>query len=697
MLVIVAISIATAWPLWLAFFCLLLGTGFGWILYFTKASESILNPKQRKMLACLRALAVSLIAFFLLSPLLKYVQHTIEKPILVILEDQSESMVATKSLRTQTSENYLQVAKLPELLAKKFEVIRHPFSNGLLSVSTDSIAGKKTDIAGALQQIQQQYEGRNVAAIVLATDGNYNVGSNPLYAINDLTIPIYPIAMGDTTLFSDAFFAAVNHNKKVMLGNSMDLQIVVAANGLPNQDLEIKLMSNNATVDTRRIKTAGTKFIGEFNFVIPGKDKGLKHYTVEIASVKGESNLLNNKREVYFEVVEEQYKILILAAGPHPDIAAIKAPLTTSGNYQVNTIMARDFDNAKVDADLIILHELPSYNNQLNNISTFNDSKAALWYILGGGSNVGQLPKSIIQIEGTANKVNQVLPSVVPTFSYFSLSEVAFSRINQMPPFTAPFGSYQTKVRSESILTQKINGIQTNYPLWMLADDNGHKLALTAGEGIWLWRMNEIAQFENSTLTDELILKTVQYLLTNEQQKRFTILNATTFEEDETPHFEAQLYDKSMALTVVPEVLISIMDESGVAYPYAFNKLSNTYSLSTQKLPPGNYSFIAQTQLGQEAFKQKGQFTVKAIQSETSNPVANHQILQQMAIQSGATLFYPNQIKALSDTLVENNNFTPLSIQTDELLPLINIKAIFFIIIALLSIEWFVRKRSGAY
>ena len=47
--------------------------------------------------------------------------------------------------------------------------------------------------------------------------------------------------------------------------------------------------------------------------------------------------------------------------------------------------------------------------------------------------------------------------------------------------------------------------------------------------------------------------------------------------------------------------------------------------------------------------------------------------------------------------LDKRDDVTSVSYRNEEVKDIINLKWLFFVILALLSIEWFIRKRGGAY
>src|SRR5207244_30183 len=89
-------QLITEKPLWFILLCLLLGAAYAFVLYGNDTSLNEVHPWLKKMMAVLRFLLVSLLAFLLLSPLIKNISYEKEKPIVIIAQDNSESIVVNK-------------------------------------------------------------------------------------------------------------------------------------------------------------------------------------------------------------------------------------------------------------------------------------------------------------------------------------------------------------------------------------------------------------------------------------------------------------------------------------------------------------------------------------------------------------------------------------------------------------------------
>src|SRR5690606_4824637 len=180
--------------LWLLF-SLLLGAGYAWLLY---SDKSDLSKNQLGALSVLRALSIAGIAFLLFAPLFKITSRTLEKPLLIIAQDNSGSVqhVQAKDFDPAVYSKTLKV--LEKELQSDYEVKTFSFSDQVKPGLNFDSDGSRTDISAVFRMINEQYAGRNIGAVILASDGIYNWGSNPRQEAAKLKSPVYTIALGDT-------------------------------------------------------------------------------------------------------------------------------------------------------------------------------------------------------------------------------------------------------------------------------------------------------------------------------------------------------------------------------------------------------------------------------------------------------------------------------------------------------------------
>ena len=83
------VSLTTSHGLWLAPLCLLLGIGSAWWLYRRAEGKEGFSRNLSLVLAACRALAVALIAFFLLEPMVRILVREVRRPVVVVAHDGS--------------------------------------------------------------------------------------------------------------------------------------------------------------------------------------------------------------------------------------------------------------------------------------------------------------------------------------------------------------------------------------------------------------------------------------------------------------------------------------------------------------------------------------------------------------------------------------------------------------------------------
>ena len=114
-------------------------------------------------------------------------------------------------------------------------------------------------------------------------------------------------------------------------------------------------------------------------------------------------------------------------------------------------------------------------------------------------------------------------------------------------------------------------------------------------------------------------------------------------------------------------------------------------------MPVGEYRYEARVKVGEKIFTQRGKFSVSALQVELTNTIADHQLLYSLAKKHNGEMVYSNELEKLAEQLNSRTDIKSVSYSQNKLTDLVNLKWIFFLLLTLLSIEWFIRKRIGVY
>ncbi len=693
-------SLYSEYPFWYYILCVLAGGIYSFVLY-RKEKRFDETPKWvRRALPVFRFISVSLIAFFLLAPLLKNISRTVEKPIIIFAQDNSESVLANKDSVFYKNDYPKKISDFVSSLADKFDTNNYSFGDKINSGMSFDFKEKQTDIASLFDEIETRFSNRNVGAVVIASDGLYNKGQNPLYSSAKNKFPVYTIALGDTTVRKDLILTKVLSNRIAYLGNKFPIEIQINARQLAGKTSTCTVSKGEEVLFTQPIAISGNNFSLSIPVQLEAKQVGLQRYTIKLSGIDGEVSYTNNVKDIFIDVLDARQKILILAEAPHPDVAAIKNALEQNQNYEVSSYLASDFDKPIAGYNLVILHQLPSQKNNIQKMLTEIDkAKTSVLFIVGNQTSVSGInnAQSDLSIPASQGKTNDVMPALSKDFSLFTVSDALKNYSAKFSPLQCPFGNYKINSSASVLFNQKIGLVETQQPLFLFTQAGEQKRGIICGEGIWRWRLQDFSEHNNSNIFNELIDKIVQYLSAKIDKSFFRIISKNHFYENDPIEFDAEVYNDSYELINEPEVSISITNSDGKKFPFTFSKTSNAYRLNAGIFPVGNYHYEAKVKVGAKNYSEKGEFSVAALQVETTNTIADHQLLYSLAKKSGGEMVYPNQLEKLSQLLNSREDIKPISHSEKKLSDLINLKWIFFLLLFLISVEWFIRKINGAY
>ncbi len=693
---VLSIKIVTDYPLWFSIFCVILGATYAGILYYKDDRLKEVGKWINRLMASLRFLLITILAFLLLSPFIKTLFNRVEKPVIIIAQDNSGSILLNKDSAFYQSEYIQNLQSLKTNLAENYEVKSYTFGEQLDEGNQIDYSQKITDLSEVFNELNNKFYNRNVGALILASDGIFNRGSNPVFS-SENEFPIYTIAMGDTSLQKDIVLKEALHNKITFLGNQFPIEISANAYQCKGKKTKLSVTYNGKELFAKTYTIDDNHVTINENLLFEAKESGVQHYRVDFSIVEGEISYVNNVKDVYIEVLDGRQNILILAHAPHPDVKALKLSIESNENYKVTTQLMNDFDGNTEPYSLVIVHQINSEDQ--GKLQKLAEGKVSVLYVIGSQSSVNLFNtlNTGMAINNSRNKFNEILPVSSPNFPLFSLSDNTLKSLNQMPPLVGPFGQYNLTTNAYTLLAQKIGSVTTDSPLMVFFQEDEKKSAIITAEGIWKWRIHDYSEHNSHAIFDEFMNKTVQFLSVKEDKSKFRIISENDYFENEEIQLKAELYNESYELVNEPEVKIELKDDNGASYKFIFNKTSKAYILNVGLLPVGFYSYVATVNYGDKNYTETGKINIKQLLLEANNTVANHQLLQNITEKFSGKLFYPKQLKEIEEAINANNDIASVIYEEKDFKELVHLKWIFFLLLALLSFEWFLRKRNGAY
>ncbi|MGB0915045.1 MAG: hypothetical protein ACPGVI_03190, partial [Crocinitomicaceae bacterium] len=545
-------------------------------------------------LVALRAFALFLLGLLLFGIIYEKKETKSEKPVFVTMIDNSSSMLNYKD----SSEILQEINKTQNALfdqySDKFEFRTYHVGSDV-QVDSTNLSAEVSNLDKGFDFLYNEYYNRNVGGICFISDGNFNQGSNPIYAANKINLtPIFTLGVGDTIVKKDHLIRNVNTNDIAFFRNQFPIEVQVESQKMKGVKTEVSLWQGESLVDTKNIIYSNDD--SDFQtvvFNVNANSIGFQNYTVRLKNESNESSFENNKRTVFVEVIDSRSKILMVARAPHPDLTAIKQVLDQDENVDVESILLSDWDGKTDGVSLIVWHNPVENGRSLK--QAINKNNIPCLYLLGlnsnsvfvNGLNLGsKLPqtKSIDQVQGSINDA----------FQLFEVSESLNKNVKKWQPLSVPFGNYNFN-GGDVLIKQKIGPVVKDAPVLYFNSNNGKKSGVLIGEGLWKWRLSEYLANGNVNSFTELVQKTTQYLTVKTNTDPLRINLPKRISSNRSMIFNAEFYNSAFERITEPVINLVLTNDRKVSTDYTFSSGANDYTLDVGQLQEGVYTWEAET------------------------------------------------------------------------------------------------------
>jgi len=686
------------YPNWAFVLPVLLGLLFSALLYYKNKNNKI-SPQWSIFLSVLRFLSTVLIALLLLNPFVKTTKKYVQKPKLLLAIDNSQSMLNSSDSVYLLNNLTNKIGDFEIALDGKYQIDKLLFGEKVRPFDSMNFSDNVSDYSQVFRYVNKHYQESELAGLIIIGDGIFNYGTEPFYASSDTYFPVYAIAVGDTSHKPDLKINEVRNNSLAYINENIPVEVSLSAQGLSKETVKAKVYANGKLIETRKIKVTSNSFAKSEKFDLKVKEPGKLRLGIVLSADIEENNIANNSKSVFVDVLDARQKILVMANAPHPDISAIKQALTGFKSYQVDVVFAQNKNIVLNDYSLIVLHQLPSNRFPVVNIlKEIEKQKIPVMCVVGEQSRIGTCVRFFGNsgFNSTLRSFENSRAALNPDFALFDMDEEDVSILETLPPLNTPLGTYSNVDISRVLAWQRINSITSNFPLIEFSEKDGRKNCLVMGEGLWKWRNHNYLENSGFSSFDNLMAKSVQYLMAKTDKRYFRIKNQGEYSISEKVLFEAELYDKSYEPIVDASINIKITNEKGEAFDYVFNSLDQTYTTAVDIDEPGVYKYSATVTYKGERFVEKGEFVVVEKNIEARQRIANYNLLFKISDRNKGGFFKLGQIDDLQNQL-QQNDVKSLVSYSQTYSGLNTVPLLLLIIVLLLTTEWVLRKYLGNY
>ncbi|WP_345229197.1 VWA domain-containing protein [Hymenobacter ginsengisoli] len=692
------VLLSTAYSPWFILLCLAVGAGYAALLYSARAPWS---RAVNYTLAALRFVVVSFLCFLLLSPFVKTTTTRTEAPTVVLAVDNSQSI----PLFTPGPALGQLTAGLPQLAttlrAKGFRVETRTLTKAITAPDSVRFSANRTDLNKLLTDSREANAERNLAGVVLVSDGIVNQGQEPQFS--EFNFPIFSVALGDTIPKKDLRLTDLVYNRVAFSGNKFPLEAEIGYEGYAGGTATVEVREGGRVLESRRLALPNGRRRVRATFQLTAPAPGKRRYEVRVLPQAGEFTALNNSRTAFIEIVKGKLRVLLAGAAPHPDLKALRAAILANNNFDLTLAVASVGQPLPATAsfDVAVLHQLPARGGLGQELlARVRAAKVPVLYVLSAQSdyNAYNQLNAGLNVQPRGTQTDEVIPLPNPGFGRLPLDEESRRRLAQYPPVPVPFGELWLSGGAEAALWQQVGRLPTQKPLLVFGGAAGAspRAATLLAENTWQWRLEEaIAHDDRPEAYDRLISRTLQLLTQNANKKRLDVYpSQDVFGTQDDVTLGAETYNAVFERIYDQKITLTLTDSARRARTVTFANAADGSPLHLGPLPAGLYRYQAHATLGGQAQQASGELLVQNQPLEAQESKADHRLLAQLSRRSGGQLYYPSQLDKLAQDLAAKN-FKPVLSSEEDLKDLINLKWLFFTLVALLGAEWATRKYQG--
>ena len=615
----------------------------------------------------------------------------------------------------------------------------------------DQPQGELTALGNSLEELLRREAGKRFLGVVVLSDGSQKIPYSlqnteyqtaPQSAATQyqrLGIPLYTIVYGQSEEQKqgpDASIDDINAPPLVFLRNALTVQGQIRIDNLAGQAIPVRLYFETKpgalelVAETSVTAETGSETIPVDLSYAP-KEVGEFKARLEIAPPTSDDKPQNNQFDTFVRVVDGGLNVLYLEGAIRPEQKFLSRAFGDSPNVRIDVVRLDSrkkanqqelktlFENDQYD--VFILGDVHSslVSDENWEILVKRVELGAGLFLLGGFNAYGPggyaespLAQAIpIQMDRLERQNPNDVPAadlhidqyvkVVPTAAgrrYPSLqigspeaNGSAIAAIWSQIPALEGANKWQAVKPGAAILATASDSRQS--PI-LVSSRFGKGLVLAfAGDSTWRW---PLAGFSDEH--KRFWLQSIFWL----GQKKQTIQGALTFSANsrrvatETPVLFNAKAETSDGKPVAPSDLeLVVKNPAGQSFPVALKsekgKLTAVFEQTSQ---PGDYSFTVKAFKDGVLFGQtQGRFQAIVEDLELDQPSADPGLMRQIAAASGGRSLQPNELPGLFNDFLKQADQLEITRQVNR--TLWDSSWLLWILVALWSVEWALRKRWG--
>ena len=328
---------AAAWPWWVTLglaAAFAVAAGWGYL-----GPHAGLARRRRALLTALR-FAVFLVILVLLARPVREEPASADRPAVAVLLDRSRSMGiadAGGERRLDAAVAAIRDDVMPAL-ADDVRVDLWGIGERLDSLDLADVRpeARWSDLTGAVAETEEHYAGRELAAIVLVSDGaDTGVGLSDAPA----GPPVFTVGVGAREPGRDREVLDVSAGRPAAAGSAVDLAFSTVAHGFDGEPFDVRVLEDGRLIRVVTMDPPADGAVARSVVAVSPKGEGATLYTVEIPLDASERVAGNNARRVLVPPPARPRRVLLVEGGPGYEHSFLKRVLRGDPGIVVDAVV----------------------------------------------------------------------------------------------------------------------------------------------------------------------------------------------------------------------------------------------------------------------------------------------------------------------------------------------------------------------
>jgi uncharacterized membrane protein len=333
------VTFANPLPWWAFTLVVLAAAALAWVTYWRVR----VTTRRQVVLSAVRFLTLLLIVVFLMRPVARSSQNDPSAAVVAVLVDVSRSMAIEDAdgLRRIDRARQLLESQIMPALAGRFRVELLAFGAGVTSATAETLTASspRSDLSSALQEAAERFRGQTVAGMVLLSDGGDTSAIDRRGG--DVGVPVFPIGVGTLTVGRDREVLSVTAAEAVLDDSRVDLAVSAVSHGHGVAPIELRLLENGRPIEVRRAIPAGDGTPVREVFHVAANRDAPTVYTVEIPAAAGELVPENNSHGVLVQPPSRPRRILLVQGAPGFEHSFLQRAWSGDRGLQVDSVVRK--------------------------------------------------------------------------------------------------------------------------------------------------------------------------------------------------------------------------------------------------------------------------------------------------------------------------------------------------------------------